>query len=187
MMLGACSVKIVCQNTESHAHQSMKASKGYKLKHTRQIGRIVSDQAATLEDARKAMGIASSETQRILAWDRHLAAQSVKESEALDFFSHLVTGKDRTQDWGDVSAQARRKVGELHWMYGNGTGQDVRGATAYGLKSAVTGWLSDSSFRSQRENGTSQVAYALGYSAGSGAELLQTATDMLVQQYQYVA
>jgi|TARA_R110000765_G_scaffold188719_1_gene294077 phage/plasmid-like protein (TIGR03299 family) len=179
---GASGTLIVCENTERMAFGEASArGQISKQKHTKGI---MSE--ARIEQARKALGIASSSFEAYRETGQQLAAVKMTDSEVEAFHTKLIFGdKSIPGDTSTWSGQQRRSVGELGFMYSDGPGQDIEGrkGTAWGALNSVTAWTN----HMKRHKASTDIDRTNFVLYGAGAVVNSQARELLLKQYQLAA
>jgi len=176
---GAAGTLIVCENTERMAFGEAKRSgRLSRQKHTKGILN-----ETRIAQAREALGIAQAQFDAYADLGRQLATIKMTDDDVQDFHAALIFG-DKTvpaspDDW---TAQKRRAVGELGYLYDNGRGSEMDGrrGTAWGALNSVTEWTNHVK-RHKASTDTDRTNFVL---YGKGAQLNAQARQLLVNQYQ---
>ena len=176
---GAAGTLIVCENTERMAFGEAKRSgRLSRQKHTKGILN-----ETRIAQAREALGIASTQFEAYADLGRQLAAITMTDDAVQEFHSALIFGDKAVpaspDDW---TAQKRRSVGELGYLYANGRGSEMDGrrGTAWGALNSVTEWTNHVK-RHKASTDTDRTNFVL---YGKGAQYNAQARELLVNQYQ---
>ncbi len=136
-----------------------------------------------IAQAREALGIASAQFEAYADLGRQLATITMTDDDVQDFHAALIFGDKAVpaspDDW---TAQKRRAVGELGYLYDNGRGAEMDGrrGTAWGALNSVTEWTNHVK-RHKASTDADRTNFVL---YGKGAQLNAQARQLLVNQYQ---